>query len=84
MEYYFNHIRLEPYYLVNDIGVDIDSLLIFNKHIDRMVAKAYSRIGLLFRGFVSRNLHVFSQAYITYIRPLLEYASNVSSFNYAY
>jgi len=34
----------------------------FDKHIDRIAAKAYSRIGLLFRGFVSRNLHVFRQA----------------------
>jgi len=39
-------IRLEPCYLVNDIGVDIDSLLIFDKHIDRMDATAYFRIGL--------------------------------------
>ena len=79
MNYYFNHIRLDPCLLVNDIGVDIDSLLHFDKHVDRIVAKAYSRIGLLFRGFVSRNLNVFRQAYITYIRPLLEYASNVWS-----
>jgi len=33
------------------------------------------------RGFVSRNLHVFRQAYITDIRPLLEHASNVWSPN---
>jgi len=51
----------------------------FDKHIDRIFAKAYSRIGLLFRGFVSRNLHVFRRAYITYVRPLLEYSSNVWS-----
>jgi len=65
--------------LVNDIGVDIDLALHFGKHIDRIVPKAYSRIGLLFRGFVSRNLHAFRQAYITYTRPLLEYASNLWS-----
>jgi len=76
VDYYFNHIRLEPCYFINDIGVDIDSLLHFDKHIDRFVAKAYSRIGLLFRGFVSRHLHVFKRTYITYIRPLLEYAYN--------
>ena len=34
---------------------------------------------MLFRGFISRNFNVFRQAYITYIRPLLEYASNVWS-----
>ena len=65
--------------MVNDLGVEIDSVLHFDKHIDRVVAKAYTRIGLLFRGFVSRNLHVLRQAFITYIRPLLEYATNVWS-----
>jgi len=62
---------------VNDIGVDIDLLLRFDKLVDRIVPKAYSRIGLLFRGFVSRNMHAFRRDYITYIRPLLDYASNV-------
>jgi len=59
--------------------VDVDSFFHFDKHVDRIVAKAYSRIGLLFRGFVSRNLLVFRQAYITYIRPPLKYESNVWS-----
>ena len=44
MNYYFQHIRLDPCLLVNDIGVDFDSLLHFDKHVDRIVAKAYSRI----------------------------------------
>jgi len=71
MVYYFDDNRIKPYYLVNDIGVDIVSLLHFDKQVYRIVAKAYSLIGLLFRGFVSRNVRVFRQAYITYIRPLL-------------
>jgi len=65
--------------LVDDIGFDIDLVLHFDNHIDRFAAKTYSRICVLVRGFVSRNLHVFRQAYITYIRPLLEYLSNVWS-----
>jgi len=77
MDYYFDDNHIESSDLVNDIGVDIDLVVHFDKHIYRIVAKAYSRIGLLFRGFVSDNLHVFRQAYITYIRPLFEYASNV-------
>jgi len=76
---HINSNLIESCDLIYDIGVDIDLALHFDKHIDRIVAKAYSRIGLLFRGFVSRNLHVFRQAYITYIRPLLEYASNIWS-----
>ena len=79
MGYYFDGNLMESCDLVNDIGVDVDLFLNFDKHIDRIVAKAYSRIGILFRGFASRNLHVFRQTYITYIRPILGYASNVWS-----
>jgi len=77
MDYYFDGNLIKSCNLVNDIGVDIDLVLHYDKHIDRIVAKAYCRIGLLFRGFVSRSLHVFNRAYITYIRPLLEYSSNI-------
>ncbi len=37
------------------------------------------RIGVLFKGFVSRDLNLLRQAYITFIRPTLEYASNIWS-----
>ena len=43
------------------------------------VSKAYSRIGVLFKGFASRNIQILKQAYTTFIRPILEYASNVWS-----
>jgi len=55
MDYSSDDKRIEPCYLVNDISIDIDSLLHFDKHVDRIVAKAYSCIRLLFRGAVSRN-----------------------------
>jgi len=77
MDYYFDGNLIESCDLVNDIDVDIDLALHFGKHIDRIVAKAYYRIVTLFRGFVSRNVYVFRQTYISYMRPLLEYASNV-------
>ena len=79
MDYHFDGNLMESCDLVNDIGVDVDLFLHFDKHIDRIVAKAYSRIGILFRGFASGNLHVFRQAYITHIRPIIEYASDVWS-----
>jgi len=44
--YYFDGNLIELCDLVNDIGVDIDLALHFDKQIDRIVAKAYSRIGL--------------------------------------
>ena len=33
------------------------------------------RVGILFRGFVSRDPNFLKRAYITYIRPLLEYCT---------
>jgi len=78
-DYYCDGNLIESCDWVTNIGVDIDPALYFDKHIDRIVAKAYFRIYLLFRGFVSHNLYVFRQTYVTYIRPLLEYALNVWS-----
>jgi len=44
MDYYFDGNLIESCDLVNDIGVDLDLALHIGKHIDRIVAKAYSRI----------------------------------------
>jgi len=44
MDYYFDGNLIVSCDLVNDIGVDIDLALHFGKHIDRIVAKAYSRM----------------------------------------
>ena len=41
--------------------------------------KGYSRVGLLFNGFASRSPRVLRQAYVTFVRPVLEYASSVWS-----
>ena len=45
-----------------DLGVDVDSSLKYDGHINRIVAKAYSRIGILFRGFFNRNIIWFFYA----------------------
>lgn len=65
--------------VVSDLGVAIDPLLTFDVHINNIIGKAYSRIGVLFRGFASRSLAILKQAYVTFVRPILEYASNVWS-----
>ena len=62
-----------------DLGVIVDSLLSFDGHVDSIVNRAYIRIGILFKGFVTRDVHVLKQAYVTFIRPILEYASMVWS-----
>jgi hypothetical protein len=60
-----------------DLGVTITSDLSFETHIANIVARARQRINILFRGFVTRNLSVMRRAYITYVRPILEYNSVV-------
>jgi hypothetical protein len=39
------------------------------------VFKAHQRVSILFRGFLSRNTSTMRLAFITYIRPTLEYNS---------
>jgi hypothetical protein len=60
-----------------DLGVIIDSKLSFESHVSSIVSKARQRVSILFRGFVTCNLYVIRQAFVTYIRPILEYNSIV-------
>ena len=62
-----------------DLGITYNDKISFREHIDLKVAKAYQRIYLIFRGFVSRNISLLKQAYVTYVRPLLEYCTPVWS-----
>lgn len=62
---------------VMDLGIEINSDLSFHSHIGSIVSKARQRVGVLFRGFQTRQISFLRKAYITYIRPLLEYNSNI-------
>jgi hypothetical protein len=64
---------------VTDLGVNIESSLTYDSQINKIVGKAYSRVGIVLKGFASREVRVLRQAYITYVRPVLEYASSVWS-----
>jgi Reverse transcriptase (RNA-dependent DNA polymerase) len=77
--YYYNGTALTEVDCVRDLGVLVDSSCSFDSHINSIVGKAYSRIGIIFKGFRSRDKCVLKQAYITFVRPVLEYASSVWS-----
>jgi len=64
---------------VRDLGVLIDSNLSFAEHISHIVAKAHARACLIHKCFLSRDTSTLIRAYITYVRPLLEYCSCVWS-----
>ena len=77
--YFLNGSPINAPETVTDLGVDVDPTLKFDHHINKIINKAYSRIGILFKGFASREVQLLKQAYTTYIRPVLEYASSVWS-----
>ena len=70
--YTINNTVIKAPTIINDLSVDIDSCLKFDHHISRIITKAYQRINLMFRGFITRDSVFLKQCYITYIRPILE------------
>ena len=46
---------------------------------DEIVSKAFQRINVLFRSFISGNISILTKAFITYVRPLVEYCSYIWS-----
>jgi len=63
---------------VKDLDVTVDCNLKYSKHIDSIVGCA-RRVGLLFKCFVTRDADSLIRVFKVYIRPILEYASNVWS-----
>ena len=59
--------------VVKDLGVLISNPLKFEEHISRICAKAYQRIGIIFRSFVSRQPEFLRSMFTVYCRPILEY-----------
>ena len=59
------------------LGIDIDSKLAINTHVDAIVKKANSTCAFLARNIPRCCGKVKQMAYTTYIRPTVEYASPV-------
>ena len=70
---------VNPSKCVRDLGITYDSKLCFYNYIDDIVKRAFQRVNLLFRSFVSGNVTILTKAYITYVRPLLEYCTFIWS-----
>lgn len=62
-----------------DLGVIIDNKLKFNSYVSTVVHKAHMRANVILRTFVTRDPDVLVQAFITYVRPILEYCTPVWS-----
>ena len=69
-----DHVRSHPY-----LGVTLDSKLARTTHIDNIAAKVTKSLNFLSRNFHNCPPHVKESAYKIYVRPQLEYASQVWS-----
>lgn len=76
--YYLKGQSLRREHKVRDLGIIHDSKLLFDEHVDYIVKKALKSLGFIMR--LSREFkHVksFKILYCTYVRSILEYASEI-------
>jgi len=64
---------------VKDLGILVDESVSFSSHIRHIVTRAFTRANSIHKCFVSKHTPTLVRAFITYVRPLLEYASSSSS-----
>jgi len=77
--YYIDFVPIQRTDCVNDLGVFIDGCMNFNSHVNTVVARAFHRSNLILRCFISRNPCLLFRAFTTYVRPSLDYCSQVWS-----
>ena len=73
--YFLNNYPLTSSNPIRDLGILINDNLSYKSHINSIVSKSLQRVGVLFRGFLCRDLPFLRKAFITYVRPLIEYNS---------
>jgi len=64
---------------VVDLGVCVCSKLKFSQHIHNIVTRANQRSSLILRCFKCRDPVILCRAFVVYVRPILEYCSQVWS-----
>ena len=64
---------------ISDLGVIFSCDLSFNMQVDKLCSKARCRAAMILRSFQSRDCKLLFRAFTVYVRPILEYCSNVWS-----
>ena len=77
--YILHNQQLTPVHSAKYLGVTIDSKLSFNDHVDSTCKKANSALAFLRRNFRLCQRKIKVDLYLTYVKPILEYAASVWS-----
>jgi len=77
--YHVNNAILQAPSSLKDLGIIMDSALTYRDHIHNVVARARSRCALYLKVFKSRNPTMMMRFFTTYVRPTLEYGSQIWS-----
>jgi hypothetical protein len=80
-EYFINSKKISESDNVRDLGILIDSKLNFSEHISKIIRNAYLRSFQILRVLKSREIKTLTAAYKTFVRPQLEYATEVWNLN---
>ena len=64
---------------IRDLGVTMSNNLKFSEHCSKLSAIAYSRVSCLLKCFHSRDPYWLTRVFTTYVRPLLEFNTQVFS-----
>jgi len=62
-----------------DLGIQVCSSLSNSSHIANVVNVASQRCNLIMHSFITRDTDILERAFITYVRPILEYNSVIWS-----
>jgi hypothetical protein len=81
IDYYYslNNVQLDWSVCTKDLGITMDPCLEFYKHVSNIVHTGHVRANLILKAFVSRDPKLLIKAFVTYVRPLLEYCAPVWS-----
>lgn len=75
--YYFDTDPIESVSSIRDLGVTVSDNLKFHEHIKSIVKSATATSNLIHKCFVYKDPTFLTQMYTTFVRPKIEYASQV-------
>ncbi|GMS81354.1 hypothetical protein PENTCL1PPCAC_3529, partial [Pristionchus entomophagus] len=78
-DFKIGQISLPTKTVFKDLGIAYDNKLSFSSHIQSIVSRAKARCAYITRTFSSRSLKLYARLFSSYVRPILEYGSELWS-----